>query len=235
MAGDLTISRAAEELAVCGFTVRPRLVDEAVVEQLRTAYDEILDHTVTAQGDRMLGGLTRQVMAPSQAHPVFDRNAALDAAAEIASEFFGRVATRRSFDMLIDKPAGHRHETPWHQDLAYAQRPTAPAGYFEDHQTLQFWIALDDADVENGCMQFIPGQHREPLLEHRVVSGDPDDEGRLLGLVDPAAQLDLSAAVVGAIPAGGCTVHLPTTPHYTGPNRTADRRRRAYIVNIGPA
>lgn len=79
-------------------------------------------------------------------------------------------------------------------------------------------------------MQFVPRRHGEPSLTHTVVSGDPDDEGRLIALVD----FDASGAVPAPVPAGGCTVHLPGTPHFTGTNLTS-RPRRAYIFNIGTA
>ena len=64
------------------------------------------------------------------------------------------------------------------------------------------------------------------------MSGDPSDEGRLLALVEPESQLDLSTAVVATIRAGGATLHFFGTPYYTGPNRSADRQRRAYIFNL---
>ena len=34
----------------------------------------------------------------------------------------------------------------------------------------------------------VAGRHRGTVLEHVVVSGDPNDEGRLIGLVDPLAR-----------------------------------------------
>ncbi len=73
------------------------------------------------------------------------------------------------------------------------------------------------------------------VLEHVVVSGDPDDEGRLIGLADPSNQLDLTEGIVAAVPAGGCAMHLAGTPHDTAPNGTVDRGRRAYIFDLDPS
>lgn len=215
-----------------GFLVLERFCDDDILAELRRAYDEILSREVEAAGDRMLGGITRQVMLPSSAHPTFDRNPAVRAGIHIGRRLFEADDVVRTFDMLIYKPPGHPHDTPWHQDMAYAGRPFAEAGTPIVLASIQFWIPLDDVDAENGCMQFVPGYHTRPLLEHHVASGDPDDEGRLLALVDPSAQIDLSAAVTAEIPAGGATLHSYGTPHYTGPNRSADRPRRAYIFNI---
>jgi ectoine hydroxylase-related dioxygenase (phytanoyl-CoA dioxygenase family) len=215
-----------------GFLILERFIDDETLAALRAAYDEILRREVEAGGDRMLGDVTRQVMHPSAAHPTFDRNKAVDRGIEIARQVFVTDEVSRSFDMLIYKPPGHPHDTPWHQDMAYSEQPFAKAGTANTPESIQFWIPLDDVDAENGCMQFVAGHDDRPLLEHHVVSGDPTDEGRLLALVDPESQLDLSTTVVAAIRAGGATMHFYGTPHYTGPNRSADRQRRAYIFNI---
>ena len=135
--------------------------------------------------------------------------------------------------MLIYKEPGQTAATPWHQDFSYSQMPTAPAGAaIPSDQTLQFWLALDDVDEENGCMHFIPGQHRAPLLEHYVAAGEADYSQRLLAIRDPGDALDLRQAVACPLTAGGATVHNYGTPHFTPGNRTADRPRRAYIFNF---
>jgi len=216
-----------------GFLVFERLIGEDAVRELRGAYDRILEREVAALGDRLLGGITRQVMMPCLTHPAFDRNPALDAAAEIAEALLG-AAPVRTFDMLIYKPPGHPHETPWHQDMSYLEMPVARAGTAIPLDTLQFWVALDDVDAENGCMHFLPGYQRRPMLEHRVASGDPNDDGRLLEIVDAPKHLDLSKGVAAPLRAGGATVHGYGTPHYTPPNRSQDRPRRAFIFNLAP-
>jgi hypothetical protein len=64
-----------------GFATIVPFVGESTLDALRTAYDEILLGDVAT--DRQLGGVTRQVMVPSMAHPVFEANAALDAGREV--------------------------------------------------------------------------------------------------------------------------------------------------------
>ena len=221
-----------DDFATQGFLVIDRVVADPVVETLRIAYQRLLDDPTLARGDRYLGGLTRQIMVPSLADPTFDRNEAVDALADVARQLTGRPV-KRLFDMLIYKGPGHPHETPWHQDMAYAETPFAPAGTYTPAAVLQFWLALDDADAENGCMHFIGGQHRQPLLEHCVASGEPEDEGRLLAIRDAETVLDMDRVVPAPLAAGGCTVHAYGTPHYTPPNRS-NRPRRAYILNFMP-
>lgn len=213
-----------------GFAVVDRLIDPAAVEELRTAYDDALSGAPPAN-DQRLGGQTRVIHRASQSHPVFASNAAVDAARQLATQILGRDA-ELTFDMLVFKPPGHLHETSWHQDAAFIRKPTAIPGLLIPTYTLMFWVALDDVDPENGCMHFLPGYHRKPLLAHEVVAGDPYDNERLLAIADLESQVDLSRAVAAPLAAGGCTIHGDCTPHYTPGNRSTDRPRRAYVFHM---
>ncbi|MHB8510088.1 MAG: phytanoyl-CoA dioxygenase family protein [Candidatus Dormibacteria bacterium] len=211
-----------------GYISIDSLIDGATVAELRGLYDAFLSDRLAAGDDRMLGGLTRQVMHPSSWHPRFRDNPAIHAAAEVTRQLLGAVEPRVVFDMLLWKQPGNHNTTPWHQDYAYAEMPFTPAGAPIPNATLNFWIPLDDVDVENGCMQFIPGLHLNPLLPHYVHSGDPADESRLLATDD----YDESRAIACPLRAGGCTVHSVGALHFTGGNHSADRGRRAYIFTM---
>src|SRR6202012_252647 len=135
-----------------------------------------------------LGGITRQIMVPHLHHPLFLDNPAVTAAQGIARELMGCDDPAFFFSMLIYKPGGHPHPTPWHQDMAYANMPFTRAGtVWPGNVVAQFWLALDDVDETMGCMEFLPGAQHRPRPEHHVASGEPTDDGRLLAMVDPAA------------------------------------------------
>lgn len=213
-----------------GFAVVHGLVDAESLAELRRAYEDVVTRRVAARGDRLLGGLIRQVKHPSKDHPGFASNPAIAAGLRLARLLFQSDDLVKAYDMIIDKPPFTEHATPWHQDVGYFGKPVAPAGTTSRFPDVQFWVALDPCDVENGCMQFVPTPYGSPSLPHRVASGDPEDEGRLIE-IDGA--FDASRAVACPLEAGDATLHLVGTPHYTGPNRTA-RPRRAYIFNVGP-
>ena len=61
------------------------------------------------------------------------------------------------FNSCFLKPARTGAATPWHQDN----------GLWRDGDTesFNFWIPLEPATRENGCMQFIPGSHKTEILE----------------------------------------------------------------------
>jgi ectoine hydroxylase-related dioxygenase (phytanoyl-CoA dioxygenase family) len=221
--------QVADDFRDEGFVVLRSLADDTDVERLRAAYEEVLAHG-TSSGDRLLGGVTRQVMRPHAVHEVFRANPVLDRAQRLAVDLLGGEV-EFFFDMLIDKPAGHPHSTPWHQDMSYTAEPFAPAGTQLAMGYVQFWVALDDVNAASGGMQFIPRRHRGAMLEHFVVSGDPTDNGRLLAITEPHDVFDLASAVAPQLRPGDATAHTYGTPHYTGPN-VSDHQRRAYIFNF---
>ena len=120
----------------------------------------------------------------------------------------------------ILKPARHGAPTPWHQDEAYWNADL-------DYCSLSVWIPLQEATLENGCMQFVPGTHNWDVKPHHNINNDP----RIHGL-EIDEQPDLSNVAICPLPAGGATFHLSRTLHYTAPN-LSDTPRRAYILGFG--
>ena len=72
----------------------------------------------------------------------------------------------------------------WHQDNGVVD----PAADGTDMLTV--WIALSDAPVERGCLQVIPGSHRQALRTHC-----PNIPGRPLAIPDALMDLDRAAPV----------------------------------------
>jgi hypothetical protein len=217
-----------------GFLVIPQLADAAAVADNARVYYAMLGGEIDVSATHHpLGLTTRQIMIPSAYHPIFRANPALDAARDIARTLLGVADPKPVFDMLIYKEPGQLATTPWHQDYSYAEMPFTPAGTaIPSDEYVQFWVALDDVDEENGCMHFVPGAHRAPLLDHVIAGGDADYSQRLLAIRDPETALDLDAAVACPLKTGGATVHNYGTPHFTSGNHTTDRPRRAYIFNF---
>ncbi len=159
-----------------------------------------------------------QILGPSRYAPelldtMFRRNATA-----IARQLLGPDANAQG-DHAILKPAHHGASTPWHQDEAYWSPDL-------DYNSLSVWIPLQEATLENGCMQFIPGSHKMEVQPHHSINNDP----RVHGLeID---HVDASTAVACPLPPGGATFHHSRTLHYAGPNRSA-MPRRAYILGCG--
>lgn len=156
-------------------------------------------------------------LEPRLAETLYYRNAM-----HVAEQLLGE-GVRNSWNHAILKPPHNGRATPWHQDLAY------PARSSNDPNILRFgcnfWMPLQKATVESGCMQFIPYSHLSNLRPHFPAGHNPNNYTLETDEVDPRL------AVAGPIPAGGCTIHSPKTLHYTAPNDT-DVPRRTFILNI---
>ena len=64
------------------------------------------------------------------------------------------------------KPAENGKKTPWHQDGEYwPLRPLA---------TCTVWLAIDEATIENGCLKFMRGSHKDKRLRPHRTSNDPN-------------------------------------------------------------
>jgi phytanoyl-CoA hydroxylase len=111
-------------------------------------------------------------------------------------------------EMMLIKPAHIGGARVWHQDCAYfAVKPL--------QAVIGIWIALDDANADNGCMHMIPGGHHGgPLLQSSNVNCTiPDD------------RLDLRHVTPVQLRAGGAMVLSGLVPHMTPANRSPSRRR----------
>jgi len=100
----------------------------------------------------------------------------------------------------------------WHQDASYW--PLTPS------KTVTVWLAIDDADVENACMRFIPGSH---LYGHLTWQLSEDDEGNVLNQTIPDIER-FGEPVDDVLRAGEISIHSDLTLHGSEAN-DSDRRR----------
>jgi ectoine hydroxylase-related dioxygenase (phytanoyl-CoA dioxygenase family) len=130
----------------------------------------------------------------------------------------GRV--RFWHDQLFCKPPRHGGSVAWHQDYSYWTR-TEPIAH------LTCWIALDDATVENGCLQYVPGSHRWDLLPKPALAGTMDAIESVLTDEQKAAFAPMAAE----LPRGHAAFHHPLMLHGSSANRS-DRPRRGAVINV---
>jgi ectoine hydroxylase-related dioxygenase (phytanoyl-CoA dioxygenase family) len=160
-----------------------------------------------------------QILQPSKYAPELKEGLFRVNALHVAKQLLGPDAIAMG-EHAIFKPPRYGAETPWHQDEAYW-------GEQMQYNSFSMWIPLQEATLENGCMQFIPGSHRSDVVPHHSIGHDVRVHG--LEMDEPP---DPSKSVACPIPAGGCTIHHNRTMHYAGPNRS-DIPRRALIIGFG--
>ncbi len=111
----------------------------------------------------------------------------------------------------------------WHQDVTYWG--------LDPDDVVTAWVALSDAPVESGAMEFIPGTHRMGQLPH----ADTFHEHNLLSRgQEIAVEVDAGKAVKVPLKAGEMSLHHVKLAHYSGPNTTGDRRIGLAIRYIPP-
>lgn len=121
--------------------------------------------------------------------------------------------------MYIFKPPRIGGEVVCHQDSTYI--------YTEPESCIGFWFALEDATLDNGCMQFIPGGHRSPLKKRNYRKPD----GRLVTETLDDTPWPVEQLVPVEAEAGTLVVFDGRAPHLSEANRSANSRH-AYTLHV---
>jgi ectoine hydroxylase-related dioxygenase (phytanoyl-CoA dioxygenase family) len=115
------------------------------------------------------------------------------------------------------KPPAIGSVVEWHQDLAYYP--------LTNTDSLAVLFYLDDADRTNGCLQVIPGVHRNGILNHSYG-------GFFRGQITEAVDATKAVAIEGS--AGTAIFLHGMTPHASAPN-TSPHARRTLILSYRAA
>ncbi len=125
-------------------------------------------------------------------------------------------ATKCMQSMLFFKPPGLQGQA-WHQDERFI--PT------RDRSLVGAWIAVDDANIDNGCLWVLPGSHRTGQLWPTRDHGKPE----LFDPTDESFGFDDEAAIPVEVSAGSVVFFNGYLVHRSLPNRST--RRRMALVN----
>lgn len=170
------------------------------------------------------GNLPRKLDTPLLKHEKFQTFALGRKLRSLATCFLKEKAMCAVDQVFMKAPSGSAK--PYHQDNFYF-------GLKNSDCVLTCWIALDDADVNNGCMKYIAGSHVDGIVQHVCP-----DESKPYNLDAP---LDYVLKKGGGdnmpnesfceIKQGGVIFHHGATLHGSGKN-TTDNWRRGYAVHF---
>jgi phytanoyl-CoA hydroxylase len=136
--------------------------------------------------------------------------------AAVTGELMGATAVLCT-DQIFMKPPLMGTAKPWHQDNGYFKCEPAT-------QVITSWIALDDVDEGNGCLYYLKGSHKMPILPHEPVPGEP------YNLTPPVALLKGLQAIPVPVPKGGVIFHHSHSLHGS-PANASPRWRRGYATH----
>ncbi len=151
--------------------------------------------------------------------PVFDAFTRRPEMAAIASDI-GLADPKLLQSMYIFKQPGIGGEVTCHTDHTFL--------WTEPQTVIGFWVAIEDATVDNGCLWAIPGGHRIPVKSRFRLT--EDGSGTTNDIFDdtpyPADDLVPLEAEAGTL-----VVLHGTLPHWSAPN-TSGVSRHAYTLHV---
>ena len=168
----------------------------------------------------------RKITTPFDKDEAFRQVALAPRLRALATQLLMGREAKLMTDQLFLKPPKVGSAKPYHQDNFYFR--CNDSGHL-----LTAWVALEDADEDNGCLTYIEGSHTNGIIEH--VQTDPTEPYNLnapLDEVDKRAGGALRPReVYGRIHKGGVVFHHGATLHASGANKS-DRWRRGYALHF---
>jgi phytanoyl-CoA hydroxylase len=242
------------ELLQNGFVRIPRSVfsldEHTVLDDLRTEFEKLFagDYETGIYPDEIhwrqgisKENVTKEICNGWKASRKIERIVCGTELGKLACSLMMWSNSRIGQDDIIHKPP-RSNPVGFHQDGAYISDNFLP----REGNCLTMWIALDDADAENGALQYAPGSHRWPNHNDNISVGDVsassfhvgDKEDHLTPLRNAAqvAGLDSQEVLrsVETVPvrAGEMVVHHQQVWHGSGPNVSITRPRRALVAHL---
>ena len=256
------IQNLKEDLQTDGFVRIPPAVfclDSNSITSLKMAFSRLFDGTyetgIYPDEIHWRKGIsredaTREICNGWKADRTVAKHVCSSEVGELACHLMGWTSSRLGQDDVL-------HKTPqsgpvgFHQDGAYISDNFVPT----KNNCLTMWLALDDADSENGALQYAPGSH---LWKDRIVvptttgnssSSDRADTASLSFHVgegqDHMTSLRQAAITAGIDPVravasvvtvpvkkGEMVVHHQDVWHGSGPNTSPIRHRRALVAHV---
>jgi non-haem Fe2+, alpha-ketoglutarate-dependent halogenase len=143
--------------------------------------------------------------------PVFDKVCHNSKILDAVESIIGKDILVGGTTLFIKDP-DNKGFVSWHQDAKYIG--------FEPHNWVTAWLAVTDANEENGCMRMWSGTHKEKIREHK----DTFNESNLLTRGQTVQNVPLEKTVSNELKAGQLSLHHPMIVHGSTPNRSNSRR-----------
>ena len=214
-----------------GFVSGPRVYSDEEADRLRARLDDVIQGRSPARPEllrNMLGQSEQvviQVVNIWEADPLFREHTYHPEICAMVAQLIGYPVLRVWHDQIQYKPPRVGGPTTWHQDHPYWP-------IIQPADLVSAWVALDDADEENGCMRMVPrshlwGPHKGGTVGTDLETFAPTPD---LSLLPAGEEVELVPCPVRK---GHVMFHHCLTWHGSPPNRS-ERGRPAIAVHYMP-
>jgi len=159
----MLMAERIEQYHRSGFVNGGPVIEDAEIEELQREVLRVIDdrENTSVVQPVSLSNLSGDIATPIwqivniwEASPAFKALVANPKIAEMAAQLSGASELRLWHDQVQYKPQALGGRLHWHQDSPL-WRTLQP----KDGQ-ITAWVALDDAEADNGCMYMVPGSHK---------------------------------------------------------------------------
>ena len=175
------------------------------IATIRRYFDKLLEKTIASGGNSY--SISTAHMKYGGVYDILTNQRIIDCVGDLLGEDV--VAWGSHF---FCKMPGDGRAVAWHQDASYW--PLTPS------HAVTVWLAIDDADLDNGCMKFIAGSHHSGHLTYRKSS---PEEHNVLDQTVPNAE-SYGEIIVDDLRAGQASIHNDLLLHGSDANMSSRRR-----------
>src|ERR1022692_3341708 len=150
-----------------GYLAPFRIFSEAEIADIRRYFDDLLAQTLASGGDSY--SITTAHLRYGRVYDLLTNPRIV----ALVKDLLGENVIGWGSHFFCKLP-GDGKRVSWHQDSSYWP--------LSHSKTVTAWLAIDDADVKNACMRFIPGSH---LLGHLTYTLSAIDETNVLNQTKP--------------------------------------------------
>src|SRR5581483_3912966 len=188
-----------------GYLAGIRIFNGEEIAAIRRYFDELLARTLAAGGDSY--SISTAHLRYGRVYDILTHPGIVACIKDLLGENI--IAWGSHF---FCKMPGDGKRVSWHQDSSYW--PLTPS------MAVTAWLAIDDANVENACMRYIPGSHH---LGHLTYTLSENDEANVLNQTVAAAET-LGEPLNVELKAGEISIHSDLLLHGSEANQSNKRR-----------
>lgn len=133
---------------------------------------------------------------------------------DMLAELIGAEHYKILNNQYFCKPPNYKM-TSAHQDNAY---------FDSDDDVFTFWIPLQDVDILNSCMFYVPGSHKAGLLPHKTIGTNVRTRTGKTGFSLYSDWYKNSEFVKVSMSKGQILVHDKNCMHFSSPNLSDEYR-----------